>query len=85
MYINASICKAGSTITHGKNSMQLEKTTKLDGVYNCNQGFCEFRRIEKLYSNDEYSIVSKDTKYGLSTYDHIILNPSIISEDEIIY
>lgn len=85
VYINASICKAGSTITHGKNSMQLEKTTKLDGVYNCNQGFCEFRRIEKLYSNDEYSIVSKDAKYGLSTYDHIILNPSIISEDEIIY
>lgn len=85
VYISASICKAGSTIIKGSNSMQLEKTTKLDGVYNCNQGFCEFRRIEKLYSNDEYLIVSKDTKYGLSTYDHIILNPGIISEDEIIY
>lgn len=85
VYIDASVCKVGDTIIQRNNSMKLEKTTKLDGVYNCNQGFCEFRRIEKLYSNDEYSIVSKDTRYGLSTYDHIILNPGMISEDEIIY
>ncbi len=85
VYIDASLFKAGTTIVNGKKSMQLKKTAKLDGVYNCNQGFCEFRRVEKLYSNDEYAIVSKDTSYGLSTYDHIILNPGIIGEDEIIY
>lgn len=85
VYISASLFKAGTTIVQGKNSTTLKKTVKLDGVYNCNQGFCEFRHIEKLYSNDEYVIVSKNTPYGLSTYDHIILNPEMISEDEIIY
>lgn len=85
VYIDASLFKAGNVIINKKETVKLEKTTKLEGVYNCNQGFCEFRRVEKLYSNDEYAIVSKNTKYGLSTYDHIVLNPDMISEDEIIY
>ena len=79
----------GSVIVQGtKNgvkSMKLSSTADLEGVYNCNKGFCEFRHIEKLYSNGEYAIVSKDTALGLSTYDHIILNPDMINEDDIIY
>lgn len=89
VYIDAALFDAGDTIVQGTSSgtktMQLTKTAKLEGVYNCNRGYCEFRRIEKLYSNDEYAIVSKDTLYGLSTYDHIILNPDMINEDDIIY
>lgn len=89
VYIDASLFAAGTTIiqgtSEGTKSMKLAKTAKLDGVYNCNRGFCEFRRVEKLYSNNEYVIVSKDTAYGLSTYDHIILNPGMINEDDIIY
>lgn len=85
VYIDAALFEAGTTIVHGKQSVKLEKIAKLDGVYNCNQGFCEFQHVEKLYSNDEYVIVSKNTQNGLSTYDHIILNPGMIGEDEIIY
>ena len=65
--------------------MEVTQIAKLEGVYNCNQGFCEFRKIEKLYENDEYAIVSKDTEYGLSSYDHIILNPDMIGEEDVIY
>jgi len=89
VYIDAAIFEAGTTIVQeinqGTKSVKLEEMAKLDGVYNCNQGFCEFRYIEKLYSNSEYAIVSKDTKYGLSMYDHIVLNPGMINEDDIIY
>ncbi len=89
VYIDAALFEPGSSIVQGtKNgvkSMKLSKTAELDGVYNCNRGFCEFRHVEKLYSNGEYAIVSKGTQYGLSTYDHIILNPDMINEDDIIY
>ncbi len=89
VYIDAALFEPGSVIVQGtKNgvkSMKLSDTADLEGVYNCNKGFCEFRHIEKLYSNGEYAIVSKDTTFGLSTYDHIILNPDMINEDDIIY
>ena len=64
--------------------MQVTKKSVLEGVYNCNRGYCVFRRIEKLFSNDEYTIISKDTQYGLSTYDHIVLNPDTINENDIL-
>lgn len=55
------------------------------GVYNVNKGYCQFKRIEVLYENQEYCIVSKDTEYGLSVYDHIVINPDSINENDIIY
>lgn len=89
VYIDAALFKPGSTIVQktksGLKSMKLSQTAELEGVYNCNKGYCEFRNIEKLYSNGEYAIVAKGTPYGLSTYDHIILNPDMINEDDIIY
>lgn len=86
-YVGRSGFRAGTNIVMPDNqtSMQLSVTAKLNGVYNCNRGYCEFRRIEKLYENEEYTIVKKDTTYGLSAYDHIILNPDMIAENEIIY
>ena len=87
-YIDESLFEAGATIvksaTAGSSKMQLTVVKNLEGVYNCNQGFCEFRRIEKLYSNDEYAVVDSTTEYGLSTYDHIVLNPELIGENDII-
>lgn len=87
-YIDASLFEPGSTIvkgtSKGTSSIQLDTIKKFEGVYNCNQGYCEFRRIEKLYANDEYAIISNSTDYGLSTYDHIVLNPELINENDII-
>lgn len=62
----------------------LNKQEPLQGVYNINRGYAVFRRVEVLFQNEEYSIVGTGTKYGISLYDHIALDASRISENEII-
>jgi 23S rRNA-/tRNA-specific pseudouridylate synthase len=64
---------------------QLKDTVKLSGVYNVNQGYAVFKRIEILYENDDYCIVSKDTANGLSAYDHIALIGKTAVDQQIIY
>lgn len=41
--------------------------------------------ISELTNNGEYYIIEKGTKYGLSVYDHIVLNASTVTEGQIIY
>ena len=85
-YIDANLVPAGTMIKNSSGEkLQLTNIKKLDGVYNCNQGYCKFQYIHKLYENKEYAIVEEGNTYSLSNYDHIILNPDIITEDDIIY
>ena len=87
-YIPADDFKAGteiSTDTLGSSLFRMSETEKLDGVYCCNKGYCEFRPVEISYQNNEYCIIKKNTSGGLSAYDHIILDPKVIREDDIIY
>lgn len=64
---------------------QVGQTEKLKGVYNINKGYTVFRQIQVLYENEEYCIVKEGTSYGLSVYDHIVLNADTVNEDEVIY
>lgn len=64
---------------------QVGQTAKLKGVYNINKGYTVFRQIQVLYENEEYCIVKEGTSYGLSVYDHIVLNAATVNEDEVIY
>ena len=57
----------------------------LKGAYCVNKGYCQFRQVEILDRNDEYYIVKLGTKYGLSIYDHIILNADMVTENQIMY
>ena len=57
----------------------------LVGVYNINKGYADFKLINVLYSNDEYSIVVPNNVYGLSEYDYIVLDASKIAPDQLIY
>lgn len=57
----------------------------LEGVYCINQGYAVFRRIEVMDQNEEYAIVSKNTTYGISRYDHIVRNADKVNEEEILY
>lgn len=87
-YVDASQFDAGTSIALdnlGSGTLQLKDTEELEGVYCCNKGYCEFRRVEQSYKNAEYCIVKKDTPNGLAAYDHIILNPELIGENDIIY
>ena len=57
----------------------------LKGVYNINKGYTVFRKVDILESSNGYSIVKKNSVYGLSTYDHIVLDASVIGDGQLIY
>ncbi len=64
---------------------QLGTTASLKGVYNINKGYAVFKQIEVLTSNDEYCTVKKNMDYGLSVYDHIVLDAETVEEGKLIY
>ena len=59
-------------------------TVTIPGVYNVNRGYAIFRKINITYRNEEYAIIEKGTKFGVSLYDHIVLDASSVVEGEII-
>ena len=74
------ICKMDST-----EKMAISKTGILTGVYNMNKGYADFKQITVLAHNDEYSIVSSNTQYGLTVYDRIVLDATSVSNNDFIY
>ncbi len=65
---------------------QIGQTASLQGVYNINRGYSVFKQIEILAQNNEFYTVRKGTSYGLSVYDHIVLDASSVDgEGELIY
>lgn len=75
--------KAGDDIVKPETTERYKvgATSSLEGVYNINRGYTVFKQIEVLTENDEYCIVEKGTPYGLSVYDHIVMNALIIEEE----
>lgn len=74
------ICKPDST-----DKMAISKSGKMIGVYNMNKGYADFKQITILAQNDEYAIVSSNTKYGLTVYDRIVLDASSVDNDDFIF
>ena len=64
---------------------QIGQTASLQGVYNINKGYAVFKQIEIIKSNDEYYSIKKGTNYGLSVYDHIVLDANTVYEGQLIY
>lgn len=80
---------SSDTVIYNSNTnetIQLSSAGKsdLDGVFCVNQGTAKFRYIEIKYQDDEYTIVGNDVPYSIARYDRIILNQSIVSENQII-
>lgn len=61
------------------------KTGTLEGVYNINKGYADFKQINVLYQNEEYSVVKSNTMYGLSVYDYIALDADTVKDSQFIY
>ncbi len=57
----------------------------IEGVYNINKGYCIFRQIVPMEKNNEYIVVAENTDYGISVYDHIVLDASLVKEGQLIY
>ena len=80
LQIGDYICKPDSTA-----KMAVSKSDTLIGVYNMNKGYADFKQITILCQNDEYSIVSSNTQYGLTVYDRIVLDATSVNSDDFIY
>ena len=81
---------AGSALPSDENPKesslyQITAKMPLKGVYNVNKGYTIFRKVEILESSNGYSIIQKNTNYGLQTYDHIVLDASSVKDGEILY
>ncbi|WP_132280066.1 HlyD family efflux transporter periplasmic adaptor subunit [Natranaerovirga hydrolytica] len=63
---------------------RISTSVQLEGVYDSVRGYANFKLIEKVYSNDMYSVVKRDTSYGIRLYDHIIIDGSQVEENQII-
>ena len=61
------------------------QTKPLSGVYNINKGYTVFKRIEPLETANGYCIIAKNTSYGLSVYDHIVLDASTVGDGQVLY
>ena len=64
---------------------QIGPTDSLEGVYNINKGYAVFKLIDVLKSNEEYCTIRKGMSYGLSVYDHIVLDATTVEEGALIY
>mgnify|MGYP000440019112 FL=1 len=83
-YVDMNSFGQGDTIllTDSRDRYTVGTKAALQGVYCANTGYTIFRTIEIVEQNSEYCIVRKGTSYGISVYDHIILD---VNENEMIY
>ena len=85
-YIDSENVSAGDKILK-ENSVSSyvigSESDSLIGVYNINKGYAVFKQINIIYENEEYAIVETKTTYGISLYDHIALDASKVTENQL--
>lgn len=79
LYINS----AGLT-SEPERAMLYSFLTSLEGVYNMNNGYAVFRRIERITDVEDYVLVRAGLAGGVALYDHIVLDVSAVSKDVIL-
>ncbi len=86
-YLDDMVLRIGDDIIKPESSEKytLSKRGSLKGVYNINKGYADFKQINILYQNEEYSIVKSNTQYGLNVYDYIVLDATTVMDDELVY
>lgn len=87
-YVDPNDFDSGDIImnTETEESVALSKvgTDELKGVFCVNQGIAAFRYIDILFQDDEYTIVRSNVDYSIAWYDRIVLNESLVTENQII-
>ena len=86
-YLDDSVLQPGNYIVKPESTEKyaISKTGSLIGVYNINKGYADFKEVNVLYDNEEYSIVKSNTVYGLNVYDYIVLDASTVNDNQFIY
>lgn len=83
-YIDSPELELGNTLqlTDSNTTTEIKEKGSLVGVYNKNKGYADFKQIQVLYQNEEYSIIKSNTEYGLIEYDYIVLEAESVDDDE---
>ena len=86
-YLDDSVLRPGNYIVKPESTEKyaISKTGSLTGVYNINKGYADFKQVNVLYQNEEYSIVKSNTVYGLNVYDYIVLDAATVNDNQFIY
>lgn len=86
-YLDTDVLSRGDILlkTDSQDNYVVSKSATLIGVYNMNKGYADFRQINILAQNEEYSIVQSNTRYGLNVYDNIVLDASAVDADQFIF
>lgn len=86
-YLDNTVLRRGNYIVMPETGEKfaIGKTGTLEGVYNINKGYADFKQISILYQNEEYSVVKSNTAYGLNVYDYIVLDAEMVKDNEFIY
>ena len=73
-----------NTQNNDTRALNTAEKAELQGVFCVNQGIATFRYIDVLYQDDEYTIVKPEVPYSIAWYDRIILDQSLVKENQII-
>jgi hypothetical protein len=86
-YVSTSLFDQGDVLVamDSNETFAVGKTQKFMGVYNINNGYTVFIRVNILDTMDEYYIVESGDEYGLEVYDRIVLDGSEMKENQIIF
>lgn len=87
-YIDKNELQPGDVVVKADSNSKFQlgtSTAKLKGVYNVNTGYTEFRRAEILGESNDYYIIDTATPYGIQIYDHIVLDASMVEENQIVF
>lgn len=85
-YIDSPEIEAGNRLIKMESSQvaTVSEVGSLVGVYNKNKGYADFKQIQILYQNEEYSIIRSNTEYGLIEYDYIVLDADTVNENQLL-
>lgn len=66
-------------------TLLLNETVKLPGVFNINKGYADFECVEVLMENKDYTIVKEGVTNSIALFDRIVLNGNTVQNNDIIY
>lgn len=85
--VDESMIKSGDILVK-PNSLEtytVAATQKIKGVYNINSGYCIFKNVEIITGTGDYYLVNQETSYGLRVYDHIVLDSSLVHNNQVVF
>lgn len=85
--VETTTFKDGDVIVMNDSSSryQIGETKTLKGAYNINNGYTDFKQIDILAETTGYYIIAKNSRFGLTTYDYIVVDANLVKEDQVVY